>query len=142
MNKDEFLAVLKAVQDKAAARADLSPHETTILALAERWNPANPYCYLDRVRHVSALRAGMLQIAAYTVADPATLEHGQVQFHMTWGNTVMAMMPAESATLFARFVCQTLGLSFDFATPVSGTDAKYTGQPSPGSRITGNNSNE
>lgn len=126
MTKDELKALIKVVQEKAAAKEDLSPAETAILVLASRWNPANTYCDLDRVRRVAAISAGPLKLAAYTVADPETFEHGKVQFHMTWDNTVIGLMSEESAKMFAMFVCRTLNVS------CSGDGAK-TPQPKSGS---------
>jgi len=111
MNKDSFRAVLKTIQDKVAGETPLSELESMILMLATRWNPGNTYDFLDRVNRVAEMRAGPLKIAAYTVADPQTLEHGKMQFHMTWDNTVMALMSEEAAKLFTRFVADVLNIS-------------------------------
>lgn len=53
--------------------------------------------------------AGQLKIAAYRVRDPENGEWGPLQFHMTHDNTVLAVMGAEAAKLFARFVTNTVG---------------------------------
>lgn len=53
------------------------------------------------------LRAGPLKIAAYRVRDPETQELSALQFHMTYDNTVMAVMSSEAAKLFVKFVNDT-----------------------------------
>lgn len=65
---------------------------------------ANQYDKTDTVRRLAALIAGPMKLAAYTVLDPETGEHGDVQFHMTYNNTVMAVLGEQSARLFVRFV--------------------------------------
>lgn len=65
---------------------------------------SNTYDKTDRVRRKAAIIAGPMKIAAYTVADPETGEHGSLQFHMTYDNTVMAVMGESAAKLFAKFV--------------------------------------
>lgn len=73
-----------------------------------RLNPENRYDAKDMVRQVAMMRASPLKVAAYQVRDPETLEWSQIQFHMTYDNTVMAVMGTEGAKLFARFVNDTL----------------------------------
>ena len=48
--------------------------------------------------------AGPIKIASYRVRDPETLEWSSRQYHLTCGNTVMAVMGEEAAKLFIRFV--------------------------------------
>ncbi len=68
----------------------------------------NGYDSQDRIDRVAALVAGPMKLAAYKVRDPETNEWGPIQFHMTYDNTVMAVMGTEAAKLFATFVGQTL----------------------------------
>lgn len=68
----------------------------------------NTYDKFDIVRRESVISAGALKLAAYTVRDPETGEHGPLQFHMTWDNTVMAVMGEEAAKLFAKFITDTV----------------------------------
>ena len=72
----------------------------------------NTYDKTDRVRRIACTIAdgplSQLRIAAYTVRDPETGEHSNLQFHATFNNQVLAVMGEESATLFARFVTETL----------------------------------
>lgn len=68
----------------------------------------NNYDTLDRVKRELVLTAGGLKFAAYRVRDPDTDEWSTLQFHMTYENTVMAMMGEASAKLFAEFVTRTL----------------------------------
>lgn len=70
--------------------------------------PLNAYDKDDIVRRHSVLAAGPMKLAAYTVRDIETGEHGSMQFHMTYNNTVMAVMGAEAAKLFSRFVADNL----------------------------------
>ncbi|OWZ90444.1 hypothetical protein B9J07_28070 [Sinorhizobium sp. LM21] len=50
------------------------------------------------------MRAGPLKIAAYQVRDPETGAFSKNQFHMTYDNTVMAVLDESSAKLFASFI--------------------------------------
>lgn len=68
----------------------------------------NTYDKTDQVRRKSVLIAGPLKLAAYTVADPETGEHGPLQFHMTYDNTVMAVMGESAARLFVDFAQRAL----------------------------------
>ena len=68
----------------------------------------NTYDKNDIVRRRAVLIAGPMKLAAYTVLDIETGEHGPVQFHMTYDNTVMAVMGENSARLFVRFVAENL----------------------------------
>lgn len=64
------------------------------------------YVY-DRNRIVfrsSQLLAGGMKLAAYQVRDIETDELSSLQFHMTYNNTVLAVMGEEAAKLFATFV--------------------------------------
>ena len=70
-------------------------------------NRRNGYDFADRVQKTHELRANGLKIAAYRVRDEETGLYGKLQFHMTWDNTVLAMMSEEAAKLFARFVRDT-----------------------------------
>lgn len=69
---------------------------------------ANSYDKADMVRREAVILAGPLKVAAYRVRDPETGEFGSRQFHMTYDNTVMAVMGEEAAKLFVRFVSHTL----------------------------------
>ena len=64
----------------------------------------NQYDEADRVRQEALLAAGGIKLAAYRVRDPETDEWGRLQFHMTYNDTVLAVMSEEAARLFARFV--------------------------------------
>ena len=64
----------------------------------------NKYDKHDKVRRVKMLRAGALKLAAYTVLDPETGDHSELQYHMTYDNHVMALMSESAAKLFANFV--------------------------------------
>jgi len=68
----------------------------------------NSYDKNDMVRREAALIAGPLKVAAYRVRDPETLQWSNLQFHMTFNNTVMAVMGESGAELFANFVRDTL----------------------------------
>lgn len=74
---------------------------------------ANTYDRFDVVAREAAIIAhgpGMeLRLAAYRVRDPADGEWSGLQFHMTVGNTVYALMGDSAAKLFANFVTKTLG---------------------------------
>jgi hypothetical protein len=65
---------------------------------------AEAYDKTDMVRRVGLMHANGLKLAAYTVRDPETGKHGAMQFHMTYNNTVMAVMGEEAAKLFSTFV--------------------------------------
>lgn len=54
------------------------------------------------------LRAGSLKLAAYRVRDLESGNFSKLQFHMTYDNTVMAVMEEEAAKLFCKFVHDTL----------------------------------
>ena len=64
----------------------------------------------DMVERRSYIIAGPIKVAEYRVRDPETLEWSKSQFHMTCDNTVMAVMEADSAKLFADFVHKALGV--------------------------------
>ncbi len=61
---------------------------------------------VDNVHMAKMLRAGPLKLAAYRVCDPETGDWSSLQYHMTYDNTVMAVMSEESAKLFANFVTE------------------------------------
>jgi hypothetical protein len=65
----------------------------------------------DIVRQPHLLRAGPLKLAAYRVRDIETGEFSKLQFHMTYDNTVMAVMEESSAKLFCKFVTDTLAVN-------------------------------
>lgn len=60
---------------------------------------SKPY---DMVRQLACIIAGGIKVACYQTRDEEG-EWGPRQFHMTSGNTVMAVMGPEAAKLFARF---------------------------------------
>ncbi|RWO08250.1 hypothetical protein [Mesorhizobium sp.] len=64
----------------------------------------NTYDRTDMVRREKAVIAGPLKIAAYRVRDPDTGEFSDLQYHMTFNNTVLAMMSEATAELFVGFV--------------------------------------
>ena len=64
----------------------------------------NNYDKNDMISRESVIVAGAFKIAAYRLRDPETMEWGALQFHMTYDNTVMAVMGEEAAKLFASFV--------------------------------------
>lgn len=68
----------------------------------------NTYDRTDMIRRESVLNAGPMKLAAYRVRDPVTDEFGSLQFHMTFDNTVLAVMGEAPARLFADFVTRTL----------------------------------
>lgn len=68
----------------------------------------NTYDKNDIVRREAMLQADGLKIAAYRVRDTDTGEFSSLQFHMTYNNTVMAVMGEEAAKLFAQFVGDTM----------------------------------
>lgn len=63
----------------------------------------------DRVKIVRVIKAGELKLAAYLVLNPETQEYGQLQFHATYGDTVLGVMGEASARLYAKFVLDELG---------------------------------
>ena len=67
---------------------------------------ADTYDKHDMVRREAVIRAGVMKVAAYRVRDPETGEFSPLQFHMTYDNTIIAMMGEEAAKLFATFVSQ------------------------------------
>ncbi len=64
----------------------------------------NKYDKRDMVSREQAMIAGPIKIASYRVRDPETLEWSSRQYHLTFDNTVMAVMGEEAAKLFIRFV--------------------------------------
>lgn len=64
----------------------------------------NRYDWRDIVRRESVIIAGPMKMASYRVRDPDTGEFSSLQFHLTYNNTVMAVMGEEAAKLFANFV--------------------------------------
>lgn len=66
----------------------------------------NKYDKNDRVKRVKMLRAAAFKLAAYRIRDPETDEWSSLQYHMTYDNTVMAVMGEEAAKLFAKFVVE------------------------------------
>lgn len=73
---------------------------------------SNDYDHLDLVRREAVIIADgpgtELRLAAYRVRDPVTKEFGKLQFHMTYCNTVMAVMGEEAAKMFCNFVTTTI----------------------------------
>jgi hypothetical protein len=67
---------------------------------------AEAYDKTDMIRRVGLMQANGLKLAAYTVRDLETGKHGALQFHMTYNNTVMAVMGEEAAKLFSTFVAK------------------------------------
>ena len=68
----------------------------------------NNYDINDRVKRGATIIAGPLKLAEYKVRDPETDEWSDSQFHMTYDNTVLAVMSESTAKLFAKFVTDTL----------------------------------
>lgn len=64
----------------------------------------NSYDRTDRVRREKAIIAEGLKLAAYRLRDPETDEFGSLQYHVTYNNTVVAVMGEEIANLFCKFV--------------------------------------
>lgn len=64
----------------------------------------NTYDKSDIIRREKALIAGALKIASYRVRDPETGEFSKLHYHMTYDNTVVAVMGEEAARLFCHFV--------------------------------------
>jgi hypothetical protein len=69
----------------------------------------NAYDSKDIVRREAMIRANGMKIAAYRVFDPELGKHSKLQFHMTTGDTVMAIMGEEAAKMFSWFVSRTMG---------------------------------
>lgn len=86
----------KSVIDEATKLLTENGHFVT---KRENW-----YDRKDMVKMEACLGSGMVKIAAYQVRDPEDGEWSPLQYHMTYGNTVMCVMGAEAAKLFARFV--------------------------------------
>ena len=63
----------------------------------------------NNVRMEREVLAGGMKLGAYRVRDPATREYGPLQYHMTHGNSVVAVAGENAAKLFASFVFDTLG---------------------------------
>lgn len=63
----------------------------------------NTYDTRDRVARDAAIIAGPLKLAAYRVRDPETDEWSKTQFHMTYDNTVLAMLSEDSMKLLLGF---------------------------------------
>jgi hypothetical protein len=68
----------------------------------------NDYDGHDIIRREAVMMAGPLKLAAYRVRDVETNKFSPLQFHMTYDNTVMAVMSQEAAKLFSGFVQTTL----------------------------------
>lgn len=64
----------------------------------------NRYDKKDMVSRQAIIKAGPLQIAAYKVRDPETMEWSGLQFHMTFHGMILAVMEENTAKLFAKFV--------------------------------------
>lgn len=65
---------------------------------------------MSKVKEVATIRAGGIKLTAFKVEDPGNGEWSTVQFHMIYGDTIMALMGEEAAKLFSRFVIDTLEL--------------------------------
>lgn len=68
----------------------------------------NLYDKNDVVRREAVIIAGAMKIGAYRIKALDTGEFGALQFHMTYDNTVMAVMGESAAKLFADFVKDTV----------------------------------
>jgi len=64
----------------------------------------NSYDRTDIVRREKVLIAGPMKIGAYRVRKPDTDEFGELQFHMTYDNMVMCVMPASAVKMLVSFV--------------------------------------
>jgi len=64
----------------------------------------NRYDENDIIRREGCMIAGPLKIASYRVKDVCTGEFGSLQIHMTYDNTVMAVLGEESAKLLCKFI--------------------------------------
>lgn len=62
----------------------------------------------DIVRQHYVLRAGPLKFAVYSVRDGNEGQHGQLQYHFTYDNCIMAMMACGDAISFANFIHRAL----------------------------------
>lgn len=77
----------------------------------KRNDPQNHYDKSGIVKQEGLIRAAGLKVAAYRVRDPETGEYGKLNFHMTYGDTIIGIMGEECALLFCNFVRSSLGLS-------------------------------
>lgn len=68
----------------------------------------NTYDKLDRVKREAVVIAGPIKMAAYRVRDPETQEWSPLQFHLTYDNTIMAMLGENSGRMLAKFITDTL----------------------------------
>lgn len=68
----------------------------------------NTYDKKDRISLVSVIIAGPIKLGAYRVRDPETDEWSKLQFHLTYDNTVMAVMEESAAKMFSKFVTDTM----------------------------------
>lgn len=68
----------------------------------------NNYDWRNIVKREAALIAGPMKMAAYRVLDPETGEHSPLQFHLTYDNTVMAVLGEASARMLADFINRTI----------------------------------
>lgn len=76
----------------------------------------NTYDKDDMIRREKVLIAGPIKLAAYRVRDTETGEFSKLQYHMTYDNTVMAVMGEEAAKLFVQFVANEDAAITRFAT--------------------------
>jgi proline racemase len=58
----------------------------------------------ENVKRIHLVSAGPLKFEAYRVRDMETQDWGPIQYHMTYGGTVLAVMGTEAAKLFIRNV--------------------------------------
>lgn len=63
----------------------------------------NKYDSRDIIRRESVLQAEGFKIASYRVRDPETNEFGDLQYHITHNNTVIAIMSETMLRLLIQF---------------------------------------
>ncbi len=64
----------------------------------------NRYDRKNLVDSVMVMHAGALKMGAYRVRDPETDEWSPLQYHLTYDNTVLAVLSESSAKLFCTMV--------------------------------------
>lgn len=113
MKFDEARSVIEAIDALGAALTDghaswpqdlRAKYERAVRILKREAAGGNTYDSKDRVQREGTIMAGGLKVAAYRVRDVESGEYGPLQFHMTYDNTVLALMSEQAAKLFATFV--------------------------------------
>lgn len=105
---DNVHSVMSSLKDRLPQHIHVDATNRILGSVNVLSNLVNHYDEHDTVRQEYVMHGGKFKIAAYRVRDFETREWSSIQFHMTCGDIVVAVMPESFAKLFTTCVTTVL----------------------------------